>query len=160
MGNEDKLVVISAVSGQDIILPCYCPNPVDVQWQVEFSNSSPVVIYNETTSDFTESYKKRAEIFLAKNNTDCSLLLSDVTLGDQGKYECYFGKPLTTRYVTLNVSDVSYHQMQDPATKADGLQASVIIPSVTAASVLLLVVSFITYKRLRAKRENTDNFII
>ncbi|XP_071372272.1 T-lymphocyte activation antigen CD80-like [Centroberyx affinis] len=89
-GNENQEVILKGVSEQNILLPCSCSSrnlDKEVIWQIK---ETTVLHYQGNTSDVSASYEGRAEIFLTKNDSNCSLLLSNITLADQGMYKCNF----------------------------------------------------------------------
>ncbi|XP_031150889.1 uncharacterized protein LOC116046624 [Sander lucioperca] len=109
------LVVTLIVSGDgetmledSVLLPCACSERnlhEEFRWQMEEPNATLVFKYN-TTSNFDPKYKDRAKIFLSENRNNCSVLFTNVTANDQGKYGCRFRKQEEYQYffVYLNVS--------------------------------------------------------
>ncbi|XP_028447705.1 uncharacterized protein LOC114564519 isoform X2 [Perca flavescens] len=110
------LVVTLIVSGDgetmledSVLLPCACSERnlhEEFRWQKEEPNGSLVFKTNPAISNFDSKYTGRAKIFLSENRDNCSVLLTNVTVDDQGKYRCSFRKQEEYQYffVDLNVS--------------------------------------------------------
>ncbi|XP_071775876.1 uncharacterized protein LOC139927581 [Centroberyx gerrardi] len=127
-GNENQEVTVKGVSAQNILLPCSCSsrNPdKEVIWQI---NKTTVLRHQGNTSDVSASYEGRAEILLTKNDNNCSLLLSNITLADRGTYKCNFHSTVHNQalfhtvynyaFIHLEVS-VSYSVCQKPGSGND-----------------------------------------
>lgn len=97
---------IEGVLEDRVLLPCNCSErDLVFQWQMDEPNPTLVLKYDKTLH-VSGSYKDRAEIFLAENSNNCSVLLTNITAGDQGRYSCRFyrQKQYQKFFVNLNVS--------------------------------------------------------
>lgn len=94
-----------------VLLPCNCSGrnlSRVVKWQMEGLNGLSRVLELDVgnTSDSFDRYKGRAKIFVA----NCSLLLTNITAEDQGKYTCRFYVQELYMYSVrkLNISGKSF----------------------------------------------------
>ncbi|KAM7407284.1 hypothetical protein PAMA_003145 [Pampus argenteus] len=106
---DDEMTVYGVLRGR-VLLPCSCPNinlDKELKWQMEQPKKTRVYIKD---SGFFGRYNGRGEEFLTKNNSNCSILLTNITQGDQGKYKCIFHieEKYTSFYVYLNISGESF----------------------------------------------------
>uniref|UniRef100_A0A3B5Q4V7 Ig-like domain-containing protein n=1 Tax=Xiphophorus maculatus TaxID=8083 RepID=A0A3B5Q4V7_XIPMA len=86
---------ISAVPGQNVSLPCRLPNnkpAVAVKWTRPDLEPEDVLLFRDEQPDPENqhpSFRKRVELQDRRmKDGDVSLLLSNVTTSDSGKYEC------------------------------------------------------------------------
>lgn len=118
---------VTGFLGESVLLRCTCSDrnlDKDFKWQRE-DRDEAVFIYNRTASYFTESYKGRAEIFLAKNSSNCSVLLTKITADDQGRYSCRFSTNIKYKrfFVNLNVTArYIVHPINGPITLSGGVK--------------------------------------
>ncbi|XP_076603408.1 uncharacterized protein LOC143330603 [Chaetodon auriga] len=114
---------ITGVFGDSVLLPCTCPErnlDKEFKWQMEEPNTVLVLKHNLNTSVFTDRYDGRAQTFLAENSQNCSVLLSNITTDDLGRYRCVFysqGK-YKKFFVNLNIT-ASYNVCQKDSLKGD-----------------------------------------
>ncbi|KAF3843116.1 hypothetical protein F7725_001965 [Dissostichus mawsoni] len=104
-------VTINGCLEHDVLLPCACSGrneSSEVKWQTEdteVSNGLAVFKHTQTTEAFYDKYKDRGKAFLSENRENCSILLTNITAEDQGKYRCIFN--IDERYqrpfVSLNI---------------------------------------------------------
>lgn len=100
---------ITGIFEDSVLLPCTCPErnlDKEFKWQMEEPNMMLVLKHNLNRSVFSGRYDGRAETFLAENSQNCSVLLSNITTDDLGKYRCVFysqGK-YKKFFVHLNIS--------------------------------------------------------
>lgn len=118
-------VTITGVFEDSVLLPCTCPErnlDKEFKWQMEEPNVMLVLKHSLDSSVFFGRYNGRAKTFLPENNQNCSVLLSNITTDDLGKYRCVFyseGK-YKKFFVHLNIS-ASYKVCQkDPASNLKG----------------------------------------
>lgn len=95
-----------------VLLPCTClQRNLDKEflWQMEEPSWILVVKHVKNTSDFLGGYRDRTKLFLHENN-NCSILLTNITAGDQGRYRCKYYKKETYMkvFVNLNISGESF----------------------------------------------------
>lgn len=99
---------ITGVLGHNVLLPCVCPNATlndDFRWQKEDSKEK---VYGSESNNVNDKYRNRSKIFLSGNNSNCSILLTNITADDQGKYRCSHQKDMyKKKFVYLNVSSKS-----------------------------------------------------
>ncbi|XP_035532869.1 T-lymphocyte activation antigen CD80 isoform X2 [Morone saxatilis] len=98
-GEEEN---ITGVFKDSVLLPCNCSGRTldEFKWQKDDPDAK-VVLKSSNLSD-----EDKAQIFLSENGNNCSLLLTNITTADQGKYRCVFytGKGLYNKiFVNLSV---------------------------------------------------------
>ncbi|XP_022051546.1 nectin-1 [Acanthochromis polyacanthus] len=85
--------IIYGFVGEDVLLPCTCLNrdsAEEFRWQTEGKKPKVVVKHTWETSNFTDGYTGRAQLFLSENSNDCSLLLNNISRDDEREYKCSF----------------------------------------------------------------------
>nr|XP_046260477.1 uncharacterized protein LOC124067280 isoform X2 [Scatophagus argus] len=102
-GDAEMMTTVTGVLNGSVLLPCTCSERNEgkgFQWQMEEPNKMLVFKYDNTTN------KGRATIFLPENSSNCSLLLTNITANDMGKYRCSFhsGQLYKKVFVYLNIS--------------------------------------------------------
>lgn len=100
-----------------VLLPCNCSqrNMDEFSWQMDEPNVMLLLQYNRTTSEFYGRYKGRAKIYLSENSDNCSVLLTNVKVDDQGKYRCIFRRQETYQRIFVNLSvSARYNVCQTP----------------------------------------------
>ncbi|XP_067459914.1 uncharacterized protein si:dkey-192g7.3 isoform X1 [Thunnus thynnus] len=117
-GEEEK--TINGILEDSVLLPCSCPNRNSnkvFKWQMEKPKMTRVFQYDEGTPNSLDRYEGRIQTFVAENSKNCSILLTNITKDDQGKYNCIFHEEdkYTRRSVNLNLSGKS-HQRQSKQT--------------------------------------------
>ncbi|KAK9537772.1 hypothetical protein VZT92_005355 [Zoarces viviparus] len=125
------VLMVVIVSGDDtsirgfledgVLLPCNCSEfDKGFNWQMEEPNPMPMFSFNKT---LLNRYKGRTKTFLSENRYNCSVLLTNITAEDQGKYKCSFHSQhvYTTFYVYLNVS-ASYSLCQTEESPSGGVK--------------------------------------
>ncbi|KAM8749890.1 T-lymphocyte activation antigen CD80 [Acanthopagrus schlegelii] len=122
---DEEMTITGTLEGS-VLLPCTClQRNLDKEflWQMEYPSGILVVKHVKNTSDFLGGYKDRTKLFLHENN-NCSILLTNITAGDQGKYRCKYYKKETYMkvFVNLNIS-ASYDVCQNES--ADNLHVGV-----------------------------------
>ncbi|XP_035771375.1 V-set domain-containing T-cell activation inhibitor 1-like isoform X2 [Neolamprologus brichardi] len=88
---------VTAVSGQDVILPCQVPNNhhsiIIVEWSRADLETDYVLVYRDENfipEDQHESFKNRVDLQDRQmKDDDVSLILKNVTTADSGSYKCY-----------------------------------------------------------------------
>lgn len=105
---------VSGVLRGSVLLPCNCSERdlnKEFKWQMD--EKTVVLQHSENTTNFERAYRDRTEIFLAENSNNCSILLTNITAEDSGKYRCKFfrNKIHQKFFVHLNVS-ASYNICQ------------------------------------------------
>ncbi|XP_054471554.1 butyrophilin subfamily 3 member A2 isoform X2 [Anoplopoma fimbria] len=112
---------IQGVLDDSVLLPCTCSESKKYfDWQMDEPKPMPVFIYNENDSS---RYKGRIKTFLSENSTNCSILLTNITAEDQGKYSCRFKSEgvYYKSFVYLNVS-ANYSVCQTNNSVSGGLK--------------------------------------
>ncbi|XP_041806997.1 butyrophilin subfamily 3 member A2-like isoform X2 [Chelmon rostratus] len=110
---------ITGVLDDSVLLPCTCPErnlDKEFKWQMEEPNMMLVLKHNSPASVFYGRYRGRARVLLDESSRNCSLLLTNITADDVGKYRCVFysqGK-YKKFFVNLNIS-ASYNVCQKPS---------------------------------------------
>lgn len=100
---------ITGVLDDSVLLPCTCPErnlDKEFKWQMEEPNMMLVLKHNSPASVFYGRYRGRARVLLDESSRNCSLLLTNITADDVGKYRCVFysqGK-YKKFFVNLNIS--------------------------------------------------------
>lgn len=106
------MITITGVLEDSVLLPCNCSErnlDKEFKWQMEEPNKTLVLKYDNNTLNFYGRYTGRAEIFLPENSNNCSLLLTNITADDRGKYRCSFNSKgiYQKTFVYLNISGES-----------------------------------------------------
>ncbi|XP_072252892.1 uncharacterized protein [Leuresthes tenuis] len=106
VSGDDRVPVKSFQNGS-ALLSCPCMG-IDLEEGVKWQNMERkelVFRFNKTRLHIGDNYTGRVETFLSKNGHDCSLLLTNITVADRGKYRCIFfiEKLYTFHDVTLHV---------------------------------------------------------
>ncbi|XP_010775545.1 uncharacterized protein [Notothenia coriiceps] len=106
--SADEHVTINGTLGHNFLLPCACSDrneSIEVEWEKEHPNAMQVFKHTQTTETFCGKYKERGKAFLSENRENCSILLTNITAEDQGRYRCsfYIDEQYTKSYVTLNI---------------------------------------------------------
>lgn len=114
VSGEEKNV--TGVLKGSVLLPCNCSERdlnKEFKWQMDEPNLTAVLQHNDNTTNFKNAYGDRTKIFLAENRNNCSILLTNITAEDHGKYRCKFFKNNSYKrlFVHLNVS-ASYNICQ------------------------------------------------
>ncbi|XP_041699765.1 CD276 antigen isoform X2 [Coregonus clupeaformis] len=118
---------LQAIVGQNVLLHCPCEKTnerTDIKWQLE---DHTIVLHHNNRNNTTtigEGYENRVSLFLNEDRGNCSLLLSGITVADNGMYKCYI-KANTWNYfrITLHVAasySVCMHQVPDKASVGSG----------------------------------------
>lgn len=105
----DETVTITGVLGENVLLPCSCPDATvndELRWQNEESKEK---VYDTKSDKVNDRYRNRSKIFLSRNNNNCSIQLTNITAADQGSYRCsYEIKGLYKKlFVNLSISSKS-----------------------------------------------------
>ncbi|XP_051258664.1 junctional adhesion molecule B [Dicentrarchus labrax] len=80
-------VNITGVFKDSVLLPCNCSERTsELKWQKDYPDAKLVL----KSSTFSDEYKDKAQILLSENSNNCSLLLTNITTADMGKYRCAF----------------------------------------------------------------------
>ncbi|CAK6959274.1 uncharacterized protein si:dkey-192g7.3 isoform X3 [Scomber scombrus] len=106
-GDED----INGVLDDSVLLPCSCPSrnlKKEFKWQMDKPETAKIFKQRSLGFNvFDDDYKSRAKMFLDENSNNCSLLLINITMKDQGKYRCTFSidEQKTIIYINLSISE-------------------------------------------------------
>ncbi|XP_073330361.1 uncharacterized protein [Pagrus major] len=116
----DEEMTITGALEDSVLLPCTCPERnVDKEflWQMEEPRKFLLLKHDKDTSNFNARYKDRAKLFLHENSNNCSILLTNITVDDLGKYRCKFYNKGTymKSFVNLNIS-ANYNVCQSDST--------------------------------------------
>ncbi|XP_066533991.1 polymeric immunoglobulin receptor-like [Hoplias malabaricus] len=108
--NHGQRTVITAYTGESVLLPCYCTDtnstPETFTWEKENGNS-------RTTITLSAEYKDRVQLFNSHSPGNLSLLISNLTEEDGGVYKCDAGGSghtfisLTVKGCALDDSEIS-----------------------------------------------------
>ncbi|XP_039908488.1 sodium channel subunit beta-3-like [Simochromis diagramma] len=147
---EDKSITVQ--SGQNVILPCQGPNDTGsirvVKWTKPDLQKKIVHLYVDRRFDLEDqnpSFKNRVDLQDRQmKNGDVSLILSNVTINDAGKYECSVTQkkdfsPFTTATITLDLRVINSkgQTVGRSVSGSAGLAIGLYLP------VVLLVVAFV-----------------
>ncbi|XP_034417588.1 butyrophilin subfamily 3 member A2 [Cyclopterus lumpus] len=96
---------ILGVLEESVLLPCTCldlDEEFKFKWQMEEPNLMLMYMYNKSSNRYTG----RTQIFQTEKGNNCSVLLTNITAEDQGRYKCIFRSLGTYQksHVYLNVS--------------------------------------------------------
>lgn len=77
----------SGFIGEDVLLPCNCSEDLkQLAWQRDLRM---VTVYPEDKSNIDPSYMGRTQLFLKNEKKNCSLLLLNFSMEDEGVYTCF-----------------------------------------------------------------------
>ncbi|XP_067113608.1 butyrophilin subfamily 1 member A1-like [Osmerus mordax] len=112
-----EAVKVKGIVGGSVLLNCSCNNRDQTQflnWQL---GETIPVLHSKTVNDkhtLGERYTGRVNLSSSK---DCSLLISNVSVADEGIYKCSFFKPYYD-YEEINLSvSASYHVCMEQVTE-------------------------------------------
>lgn len=98
-----KEETITGFYGQSVLMPCQCSDR-SLEKTVTWQRDAPmlkILTHRKNTSTFDDRYKDRARIFLNEDSNNCSVLILNLTLSDQGNYRCSFFDP---SYCYVNIT--------------------------------------------------------
>uniref|UniRef100_A0A8C2WU39 Ig-like domain-containing protein n=1 Tax=Cyclopterus lumpus TaxID=8103 RepID=A0A8C2WU39_CYCLU len=81
--------ICTVISRGDVLLPCTCldlDEEFKFKWQMEEPNLMLMYMYNKSSNRYTG----RTQIFQTEKGNNCSVLLTNITAEDQGRYKCIF----------------------------------------------------------------------
>lgn len=98
---------LQAIVGQNVLLQCPCKKRnerMDIKWQLEDHTTVLHHSGSHNTTNIGEGYQNRVSLFQNEDKDNCSLLLSGITVADNGMYKCFFQtETLVYIHITLNV---------------------------------------------------------
>ncbi|XP_023202858.1 programmed cell death 1 ligand 1-like [Xiphophorus maculatus] len=166
--------MISAVPGQSVSLPCRLPNnkpAVAVKWTRPDLEPEYVLLFRDEQPDPENqhpSFRKRVELQDRRmKDGDVSLLLSNVTTSDSGKYECRVfqreatgrkRRTLTSDPIGIVFLDVAPPPENEEERKEDGSRnkhVGLIIGAVLMVSLIIGLI--IRHYVIKTKEEETED---
>ncbi|KAL2102796.1 hypothetical protein ACEWY4_001964 [Coilia grayii] len=130
-------MLVQANTGEDVILPCACPDISQELFLVWQLNMKIVMLHPRNHSEIDESYQNRTHLNLETETKNCSLLLSGVRLSDMGVYQCYYkARALREISVTLKVNE---KQSQEGIQESTSTTVTMILMSLSMVGLLGLV---------------------
>ncbi|KAJ8013440.1 hypothetical protein DPEC_G00053290 [Dallia pectoralis] len=76
---------------QDILLSCPCSCPIGQQRiNLRWQRGEVLLLFQEFNLTTEKGYENRVKLFTNQHKDNCSLLLSQITVADNGIYTCYF----------------------------------------------------------------------
>ncbi|XP_051800726.1 uncharacterized protein LOC127532732 [Acanthochromis polyacanthus] len=163
---------ITAVAGQNVILPCKVPNnnkPITaVEWSRSELDPEFVLLYRDKRFDVDNqhpSYKNRVDLQDKEmKDGDFSLVLKDVTKNDTGRYECHVSQgEITSKSIYLDVfspakkiENTGGGVIKVGGNKDEGYKDGINVGAAVGVILLLAVacVGFWFYRRLTKKNAN------
>lgn len=154
----------SGFIGEDVLLPCICSNdPDELIWQ----NGNVIVNgYSKDEIIIDAFYKDRTQLFLNNEKGNCSLLLLNITLKDEGVYTCHLIVSVSPRVskttklkVNLTVSEkASTHDYRnEPSREESATAVSISVPILVVAGLLAIVLLVLLLRRRH--RRNNDTYV-
>lgn len=125
---DEEVMTISGDLKDSVLLPCPCSHrdlDKELRWQKEQPRPILVVKYFKNHSVDGDTYLGRVNVSLHENSSNCSVLLANITAGDQGKYRCSFWKEerYSKKFVYLNITGESLF-LSLPAVFLQSFQAT------------------------------------
>ncbi|XP_020316050.1 ICOS ligand isoform X4 [Oncorhynchus kisutch] len=118
---------LQAIVGQNVLLQCPCKKRnerMDMKWQLEDHTTVLHHSGSHNTTNIGEGYQNRVSLFQNEDKDNCSLLLSGITVADNGMYKCFFQtETLVYIHITLHVIasySVCMYQVLDQASMGSG----------------------------------------
>lgn len=98
-----EVELVTGFTGESVVLPCVCTDLQDkarsLKW--EFSKPGPGISHSEIYPEQTGHHRNRVKLVSKTSPGDLSLLISDLTEEDQGRYRCSVQND--NRYLRLSV---------------------------------------------------------
>nr|XP_055072275.1 uncharacterized protein si:dkey-192g7.3 isoform X1 [Misgurnus anguillicaudatus] len=154
--------------GHDVLLPCLCPsNPDELVWQIGERVVSVYSQNKDAINSIDKMFINRTKLFLHMNNTNCSMLLHNVSLVDAGVYTChalnYVQDNISSRNaldVNLTVSEnIRFNDLQKGEEDKTIDKTSIHIAIPVLILIILLAAGLILFLLLRRRRQNHQNII-
>ncbi|KAF4108882.1 uncharacterized protein si:dkey-192g7.3 [Onychostoma macrolepis] len=145
--------------GMDVLLSINCSNdPKELVWQ---KGDRVVNVHPQDKSIIDDSYVDRTQLFINKENRNCSLLLRNISATDAGLYTCHALVRVDndvwsskSKEVNLTVSEME----NDPEKHTEDYSVTAVSVSVPILLVMLIlaVSLLLTLLMKRHHRRNTD----
>ncbi|KAF7694458.1 hypothetical protein HF521_008211, partial [Silurus meridionalis] len=155
-GNRTTTKQITAYTGDSVLLPCSCTDlhtkPQSFRWEKYIWYTFFIW---EKISPESEQYKNRFQLVNDQSSGNLSLLISHLTVEDDGDYRC--NTESEYRYTRLSVKEAP--KRPSPSTTAIQTTAEpdskqIIISCGAVVVLLLLIVGGVMYWKHRGQREN------
>ncbi|XP_005464631.1 myelin protein zero-like protein 2 isoform X2 [Oreochromis niloticus] len=147
---------ITAESGQNVILTCQVPNKniIVVKWSRADLGEEYMLYYKDEqfiTDNQHPSFKNRVDLWdRYMKGGDVSLILKNVTINDNGTYECQVAQREQNKRPSLKLISIIYLHVAPPGQTGgdteDGSVGLIVGLSVTAVLVAA-VVGFLVYRK-------------
>ncbi|XP_039879006.1 V-set and immunoglobulin domain-containing protein 1-like [Simochromis diagramma] len=161
--------IITAASGQDVTLTCRVTNDNKMIIVVEWSRADlePQHVLLQRNGQFDPddqhpSFKNRVDLQDRQmKDGDVSLILKDVTINDNGTYECRVQRQreslslISTLYLTVVPPGQPGGHKEDRRNKDGGKEdgsVGLIVGLSVSAVLLVVIVGFLIYRRLKKKQ--------
>lgn len=112
-------ITVTGFVENNVLLPCDCSgrNLEAFSWQKD--EKMHVTKYNNDNLNFGNNYINRVKTYFRGDSRNCSILLTNITLDDQGQYRCIFNRKERYTYINvdLNVcgSDICQYTQSTPS---------------------------------------------
>ncbi|XP_010897709.1 T-lymphocyte activation antigen CD80 [Esox lucius] len=106
--------------GQSVLFscPCTCQDRQPVKY-FHWQQNVKILSYQEDKLKIEKGYEDRVTIFTNEDKENCSLSLSNINVGDNGTYRCYFEcSALDYKFIDLNVV-ANYSVCMNPVQNQD-----------------------------------------
>ncbi|XP_041128424.1 ICOS ligand-like isoform X2 [Polyodon spathula] len=116
---------IIGIIGEEVMLPCPCdsemePDQLYLYWQIKETVVDAFIKGSTPRSHQNIMYQNRTKLFVRENRT-CSILLSQLSVKDENKYQCHYGRQ-NKQMLQVDVSLLVAANYTSPVLQAPGEQ--------------------------------------
>lgn len=153
----------SGFIGEDVLLPCNCSEDLkQLAWQRDLRM---VTVYPEDKSNIDPSYMGRTQLFLKNEKKNCSLLLLNFSMEDEGVYTCFRIISVATGVSTMSPFKVNLTAVFEKENKKDiqignnnesDKAVSISVPILVVAAIPAAVLLVLLLRKRHRRNIDTD----